>query len=370
MPASAKGLKENFNWFALLVTAALMTIGVLNLSNADFYSGANQHKVQLIWMIVGTVIAVVLSQIDHIIHEKLAWIAYVLCAVALIAVSVWGEERNNSRRWFVLAGVGLQPSEFIKLATILIVARFFSQARVSERYTLRQLWQPGLLVAIPFLVILKQPDLGTALLVGFVGVSMALYEGLQTRSLLLALGIILFVIPVSWKYVILPGQKDRVLAWLNPQVLKMDKRNPRRYDRTIQPRMAKWAVGSGRFFGKGSRKGTQTRLKYLPEIHNDFSLAVFAEEHGFAGCTLLLGLFYILVIWIFRVSAYAKTKFGAQLAFGVGAMIFWQVTINIGMVTGLLPVVGLPLPFMSYGGSSLLTTMLGLGMVWNVSLQR
>lgn len=370
MLSTIKGLKDNFNWLAIVMLVALIVIGLINLSNADFYAQTSQHKSQVVWVIVASIIFVLLSQIDYAIYEKLAPIIWILALALLVAVTFWGVKINNSRRWFQIAGVGIQPSEFIKVPVIMILAKFFAEEHVTDRYQLRQLWKPFLFMAIPALFILKQPDLGTALVVLIIGVSMALYEGVRARSLVMGLGVLLIIVPLGWKHVMHPGQKDRVLAWLKPHVLKLDKSNPRRYERTIQPRMAKWAVGSGRLAGKGHRRGTQTRLKYLPEISTDFSLAVFAEEHGFVGCSLLLVLYYLLIIWTLRISIRARTKFGAMLAFGFGISLFWHTVINIGMVVGLLPVVGLPLPFLSYGGASMITTMCGLGIVLNVSVNR
>jgi rod shape determining protein RodA len=205
----------------------------------------------------------------------------------------------------------------------------------------------------------------------FIVVSMILYEGVKLRSIALLIGLALLVYPLAWKFdLIREYQKDRVRLWLDPDQFKWDSEAKKLLDKTLQPEQALWAIGAGGFLGKGSFQGSKTRLKYLPEMQTDFILATYAEEHGFLGCALLTILYMLLSLWGAHVARTARDRFGVLVAVGVTAYIFWQAFINIGMVTGMLPVVGVTLPFLSYGGSSLLSVMTGVGLMMNIGLNR
>jgi rod shape determining protein RodA len=226
---------------------------------------------------------------------------------------------------------------------------------------LKDLWVPCLWAGPLLLLILMQPDLGTAIIVFLVFMTMVLVGGLRARSLFSIVGAGLALLPIGW-FFLKPYQKRRIWTFLDPDLDPLGSGY-----HVIQ---SKIAVGSGRFWGKGYLEGTQNRLDFLPAQHTDFVFSVFAEEWGFVGCLILLGLYFGLIFFSLQAVARAKDRLGAMLAAGVVAMLFWQVVINTAMVTGLLPVVGIPLPFFSYGGSSLVTTMIGLGLLINVSMRR
>ena len=319
--------------------------------------------------------------VDLRLVERAAYVFWGFCVLGLILTLLVGTEVNNAQRWLRIGPVNLQVSELAKLGVIVALARFFHGAK--ERipggdapkegaYRLRELLRPAALFGLPAGLILFQPDLGTALLVILVAATMMLYEGIDRRSLA-ALGVVaLVVVPVAWEFGgIREYQKDRVRLWINPDWMKLDAEAIKvQSGQNLQSEQAIWAIGSGEFWGHGSRSGAQSRLKHLPEMHTDMIIATFAEEQGFLGCTVLLLLFWIVVLWGMRTAHDARERFCALVAVGVVSMLAWQVFVNIGMVAGLLPIVGLPLPLLSYGGSSAVTMMLSLGLVLNVALRR
>jgi rod shape determining protein RodA len=218
-----------------------------------------------------------------------------------------------------------------------------------------------MLTIIPFLLIVKQPDLGTAMVVALIAGSMTIFVKIERRSLLYFIVSGMLTVPLVWFF--MKGyQKNRILTFLNPD------RDPLGAGYHII--QSKIAIGSGMFTGKGFLKGTQNALSFLPEQHTDFIFSVLAEEWGLVGCVVLLVIFLMLIIWALNVAHRCRDPFGTILAVGVTAMIFWQVFINIGMAMGLMPVVGVPLPFISYGGSSIITTMICIGLLMNVSMRR
>jgi len=226
---------------------------------------------------------------------------------------------------------------------------------------LRDLWAPFALAAPLVLLTLVQPDLGTAIILGIVSISMILMGGLRTRSFLYLVGAGLAFLPVAWQF-LKPYQRNRLLTFLDPD------RDPLGAGyHVIQSQIA---IGSGRFFGKGYLHGTQNRLDFLPAQHTDFVFAVFSEEWGFVGCLILLLLYFALFIYCLGLVQRAKDRFGALLVFGMTAIFFWHVTINVAMVAGLMPVVGVPLPMVSYGGSALASMMFAVGVIMNVSMRR
>jgi len=356
-------------WAALAGFVLLAGIGIVNLRNADLYSQDQYHYSQVIWILIGGVGAVIAAKIDFIVFERLSWVVYGGVVALLVAVDLFGIEVNNSTRWIDVFGITMQPSEPAKVGVILALASYFQRSKRTERYTLRSLWKPFLIIAVPSALVLVQPDLGTTLCIIFIGVSVILFAGVRTKSLLLLAGWIGLAVPIAWQTdIILPYQKDRVALWLNPDQFKWDENRKERLDKNMQPEQALWAIGSGRLLGKGGGQGSRSRLKVLPEMQTDFILATFAEERGFVGCFFLVGLYYALVVWGLGVARDARDRFSALVATGVSFAIFWQSFMNIGMVTGVLPVVGVTLPMMSYGGSSMLTSLFGVGLLFNVAL--
>ncbi len=287
---------------------------------------------------------------------------YVLIIFLLVIAFFVGDEAGGSQRWINLGFFRLQPSEPAKLMLVIALASFYSRKEVADGYSIRQLLVPVGLTAIPFVLILLQPDLGTSLMFGIIFVSMTVFVKLRMSTYVIMGSLALGLGGFAWEQLLKPYQKQRIQTFLNPE------KDPMGHGYQIV--QSKIAVGSGGTFGKGYMEGTQGHLHFLPERHTDFAFAVWGEEWGFAGSLIFLGIYFMLLLWGIYVAMHAKDRFGVLLAFGVVTLIFWQAIINLLMILGFLPVVGIPLPLVSYGGSSLLTTMFALGILMNVRMRR
>lgn len=358
-------LIQNFDWVLLLLLLLLAGTSILNLYSATYairdVGGSRIFTRQIYWFLMGFGVLLMMTLFNYYALERFAYPLYFFTIALLIAVLVAGKVTSGSQRWISLGPITFQPSEIAKITMVLVLAKFFNDRGDQEAYRLRDLWQPFVLVLIPFTLILKEPDLGTALYVGLVCGSMILIARINWKSLLIMIGCFLLTAPAMWL-----GLKDyqqkRILTFLRPDLDPLGS--------GYHINQSKIAIGSGQFLGKGYLKGTQTRLHFLPEQHTDFAFSVFAEEWGLAGVTVLLLLYLFLILWGLNIAKSSKDRFGAVLAVGIVAIIFWQVTINVGMVTGLLPVVGIPLLLFSYGGSSIITTMAAMGLLMNISMRR
>ncbi|WP_020675588.1 rod shape-determining protein RodA [Geopsychrobacter electrodiphilus] len=357
-------LVTNFDWVLLTVVLMLAGVGILNLYSAtsgwDVYSLPFYLK-QSLWLAGGLFLVLLICCFDYRHLEHFSLPAYVVTLGLLLFVLLLGKTSMGATRWIHLGFFNLQPSEVAKLVIIMALARILARTVQPSGYRLRDLWLPALLLAPPFLLIVKQPDLGTALVVVFIAASMLLFAGLQPRTLLV-LGVGGVASACGGWFMLRDYQKARISTFLNPEADPLGSGY-----HIIQ---SKIAVGSGGFWGKGFMAGTQSQLSFLPERHTDFAFSVFAEEWGFSGSMLLLLGYLFLVVWGIYVARRAADRFGMFLAFGVTAMIFWHIVINLGMVIGLMPVVGVPLPLFSYGGTSMITTMIGVGLLMNISMRR
>jgi rod shape determining protein RodA len=358
-------LVQNFDWLLLALVLLIVALGLVNLYSAGYNrtpEGATPVYIkQVYWLVFGLAIMLFTLLYDYRHYEKVAYPLYLLAVVLLLGVMFGGKTVSGSRRWLALGPLTFQPSELAKLAIILVLARYFHRRFQTAPLTIKDLLAPLAMVLVPALIIIKQPDLGSGLLIIAVAGALILFAGVHWRTLLIGgLGIVLAA-PAVWPF-LKDYQKQRILTFLDPE------KDPLGAGYHII--QSKIAVGSGQFWGKGFLQGTQSQLYFLPEQHTDFVFSVFAEEWGFLGSALLL-LFYIgLILWGLQIARTCKDRFGQFLAVGVTALIFWQVFINLCMVTGLLPVVGIPLPLLSYGGSSLVTTMLALGILLNIRMRR
>lgn len=358
-------VRDHFDWALFLGACVLAVVGVVNLYSATSVTKAvlsDAYIQQVYWLVVGGILAAVIAAIDYRHYERLGYVLYGVGIVLLLLVLVLGRDIRGSSRWINIGSFSFQPSEFMKLFLIIALAKYLHDDPKSEGRTLTDLVVPTLLAAIPMLLILKQPDLGTGLILGLIFASVCALTRIQWRSLALlavALGII---VPAVWRYGLKDYQTERITAWLNPDqnILSFN----------WDPHHARIAIGNGGWTGQGFMKGTQNQFLFLHEQHSDFPFPVYAEDWGFFGCLVLVGLYAFLVLWAIRVAATAKDRFGAVLAIGVGSLIFWHAFFNLGMVTGLLPVVGVTLPLFSYGGSSVLTVLMGIGLLMNVSMRR
>jgi rod shape determining protein RodA len=358
---------KRIDWNLVLVIFALNMIGLINLYSATHgpYSKDVEPLFinQIIWLIVGWSCFFLATFVDYKIVAKLAIIIYSLNLMAILYVTFFGEVALGAQRWIDFGFFRYQPSETMKLALIMLLA-FFLQSKESDGpgMGLRELFVPLIVLAVPFAFIVEQPDLGTASMLLAIGGTMLFFVKIKKWILgaVICSGII--AAPIAWNYGLRDYQKNRVLNFLSPS------NDPRGTGyNSIQ---SKIAVGSGKVLGKGFRKGTQSQLEFLPERHTDFIYSVLSEEHGFIGSITTVSLFCILFLIIIRIASSAREKFGALLTVGVLSYIFWHMFVNIGMVIGLLPIVGVPLPLVSYGGSSMLTTMSGLGLISSVAYRR
>lgn len=358
-------LVQNFDWLLLALILVISAIGLVNLYSAGFNrtpEGSTPIYVkQLYWFLVGLGVMFLTLFYDYRHLERLAYPLYLAGMVLLLLVMVAGKTVSGSKRWLVLGPVSFQPSEFLKIALILVLARFWNQRLKPGPLSFRDLLWPLFLILVPAVLIARQPDLGSAILVTLVGGSLVLLGGVNGRTLAWGGAAVLLAVPSAWPF-LREYQRQRLLTFLDPE------RDPLGSGYHII--QSKIAVGSGQFWGKGFLQGTQSQLHFLPEQHTDFVFSVFAEEWGFVGSGVVVLLYLLLILWGLVIARHCKDCFGQMLAIGVTALLFWQIFINLCMVTGLLPVVGIPLPLFSYGGSSLITTMLALGLLLNLRMRR
>lgn len=355
---------QNFDWTLVALVMAVCAIGVINIYSTGFSLGDNSSRLylkQLQWIAIGVCLMVAMFLIDYHAINRAAYVIYAIAILSLIAVALFGHTANGAKRWISFGVILLQPSEMMKIIIIIALARYFDDHKSNEPYLLRELFVPFLMVIIPAVMILKQPDLGTASIIVVISASIVVFIGMNWKSIMIALSGILVMLPAAWLF-LKDYQKDRLLTFLSPES------DPLGTGYHIIQSMI--AIGSGGFLGKGFLKGSQTQLKFLPEQQTDFVFSVFAEEWGFIGGLVLLALFASLIIWGLKIALHSKDLLGTILAFGITALIAWQVVINMGMVLGILPVVGIPLPFLSYGGSAIVSLLAAIGLLMNVSVRR
>ncbi len=363
--ALVRGFRDQFDWPLFVTVAAIAVVGVVNLYSATSAAGpsmADIYITQIYWLTLGAGAAVLVAAIDYRIYERHGWVIYGAGIVLLVLVFLLGREIRGSTRWISFGSFALQPSELMKIGLIVALAKYLHNDPKTDGRTLKDLVIPGLILAVPMALILLQPDLGTAMILAFIFGTIMVLTKLKLRSLVtLALAFALSA-PLTWTYLLQPYQRERIIAYWDPEADILDS--------GWHAHQSQVAIGSGGLAGKGFMQGTQNQHRFLPDQQSDFPFSVWAEEQGLLGVTFLLGLYFFLIIWGLKIASQAKDRFGAVTAVGVSAMLFWHTVINIGMVTGLLPVVGLTLPLFSYGGSSVLTVLIGVGLLMNVSMRR
>jgi rod shape determining protein RodA len=357
-------LISHFDWPLLICTLLVIGCGlatVLSASHSPDRMLSQSFIRQAMWAGIGLIGMLAALSFDYHWLDRYGYLFYGATLLLLLAVAVLGSTGGGARRWISLGPVSLQPSELAKIGLVIALASSL-QRQVGERHlSLRALMIPVALIVVPAALILRQPDLGTAIVVAMTATTMLLVAGLRLRWLFYILAVAAPVAPYLYTH-LKPYQQRRVLMFLDPSADPLGAGY-----HIIQ---SKIAIGSGMWNGKGYMHGTQNRLNFLPEQHTDFIFSVFAEEWGFLGACVLLVLYVALLLRCFMVIGRARDSFGVLLAFGVTASIFWQVLINIAMASGALPVVGVTLPFFSYGGSSLLVSMIAVGLLLNISMRR
>ncbi len=357
-------LITNFDWTLLILVITTATFGIFNLYSSTsswMLLGQPIYMKQIYWLAMGITIALILTLFNYRHLEQLATLAYIICVSLLGVVLFFGKTSMGATRWIDFGLFNLQPSEIMKLVIILALADYFSRHESPQGYSITQLILPGIILLLPVFLIIKQPDLGTAMLLLFIGTTMALFAGIRKYALVILAVLASAAMTGGW-FLLHGYQKDRIRTFLDPE------RDPLGTGYHII--QSKIAVGSGGLTGKGFMHGTQSQLSFLPERHTDFAFSVFAEEWGLCGCLVLLGLYLAIVLWGINIARKADSSFGMYLAIGITTMIFWHIIVNLGMVIGLLPVVGVPLPLFSYGGTSMVTTMIGVGLLLNISMRR
>lgn len=355
---------DHFDWSFLGLILLLCGLGLMTLFSSVYLSKIEIFYKQFAFLGLGLTVALLLTLIDYRIFERIAWPFYIVVILLLVAVDIIGVTALGAQRWLDIGPVHLQPSELAKFAVILILARYYSRDRTAppQGYGFRDLIPVFFIVGIPMILTFLQPDLGTAGMIGFVGASIIFYCQIRWRTLIAISVGFLIAAPMAYHFILHEYQRDRVRTFLDPT------RDPLGEGYHIIQSII--AVGSGEIFGKGYLQGSQSKLEFLPKHHTDFIFSAFAEEWGFVGAGIVLTLFVVLIFMGIDIARKSKDKFGSILAVGAVSLISWHVIINIGMEIGLLPVVGVPLPFFSYGGSAMITNMMAVGLLLSVSLRR
>jgi rod shape determining protein RodA len=360
---------QHFDWPLLALILGILAIGFANLFSTTqplpppAIGVASEFKTQLAALALGTAGLIAAVVTDYRRLERGAPFLYVLALAGIAATVLFGVEIRGNKSWLQLGPMSVQPAEFAKLGLIVMMARYFHQHPPTEMRRLIDLVVPGILLALPVAFIIGQRDTGVAILTLAIGATFFLFVALPWRTWAI-LGLIAAASMVgAWEFGLKPYQRDRVMAFMKPgsgDSLGSDYQ-------AIQSRIA---VGSGGLTGQGWLAGPQNRGQFLPTQHSDFAFSVLAEEWGFAGGASLLVLYAALLLWGLAIAANSKDGFGAMLAVGVVSMLLWPAVINVAMVLGLAPVIGVPLPLVSYGGSQLLTNLVALGLLLNVSMRR
>jgi rod shape determining protein RodA len=336
----------------------LMAIGLLAIYSVSFENpGFNNFKRQALFVVLALIIFGIITRINYGVWENYAGVIYFGGFLLMVLVLFFGEEKHGTIGWLGSSSYHLQPVEIIKMAVILIVARYFAKLKPTDKRA-RHIFISGAYCLLPFFLALMQPDFGSAAVIVGIWLIILLIWGIKKRQAIVLGGIALFISALGWLFFLQPYQKERVSVFLNPGS------DPSKSGYHVLQSMT--AIGSGGIYGKGLGYGSQSQLHFLPEAHTDFIFSVIGEELGFIGVTILLLGFAFLFFGIYRIARKSVDNFGRFIVVGTLGLFFIQFGVNIGMNIGLFPVTGLPLPFVSYGGSSLLVSMFLLGIVFNI----
>jgi len=361
-------LIRNFDWITFSIIIVISLIGILTIFSATRQPGdapqASFYAKQVVWLLISICALIAIISFDYIWLGRIAMVLYITGIMLLVIVLISGRTGMGAQRWLSIGFFSFQPSEFFKLIFIIMLASYFSlQREVLDTFALLRVF--FMIVCIPFLLLFKQPDLGTAVVVLLIFISVALARGLQKKLfvslIIIALVSLPFIGNILWTG-LKDYQKNRIIAFIDPQA------DPMGIGYHIN--QSKIAIGSGELMGKGFLKGTQGPFRFLPEKHTDFIFAVYAEERGFVGSIFLLFLYFVLILRGLDTARKAKDEFGRLLALGITFMFSIYFFVNVGMTLGIMPVVGIPLPFMSYGGTALLSNFISAGVLISVRTRR
>jgi len=352
---------RDFDWVLMGFVLVICALGVMQIQSATEHSKfAGAHIRQIYWILGGVGAMFLVSLLNYqVLLERVHWF-YLVALASLISVILFGQKYLGARRWIKMpGGAHFQPSEWVKLILILAVAKYFADLHERD-LSWSDFLKAGLIVGFPMLMVLAQPDLGTALTYIPVAVMGLFLGGLRWKQTVIVLFLLGLLVPVAWMKVLKPYQKERLTSFMNPDA--------DRQGSGYQVNQSLIAVGSGGIWG--SSQGSQTHLAFLPVPQTDFIFAAFAEEHGFVGALVVLLLYFVVLMRLTQNAQTAPDRAGVFLVMGVVAVLSFHILVNVGMVVGFMPVTGIPLPLMSYGGSSVLFMFLALGMVMNVRMRR
>lgn len=359
-----KKMFKNFEWGILICTIILLAIGLVALFSATQNSDYEEFKKQIMWIGISIPVIVVVILVDYEILAKISPVIYGLSLISLIAV-LFTEPINGATSWFNIGPFSFQPAEFAKIAVVLFMANVIVKLQQKGRDEINRFWKLGIIlatVAVPTLLIIKQPDYGTALAFLVALIFMLYVAGINKKYIITAVLLVVILVPLAYFFILPEHAKARIDVYLNPNL------DPRGDGYNII--QSKLAIGAGKIFGMGLFKGNQTQLGYLYPKTTDFIFAVISEEMGFVVAGAIIVLYVILITKSIQVAKTAKDDLGSYIATGIVGIFFFHMLENIGMTMGLLPITGIPLPFVSYGGSSMLTNLTLIAILLNISIRR
>ena len=351
---------KNLNFLLIFLIILLSFIGAAGLYSAaegSYYPWAGRH---LLRSTIFLFFAIIIGLTNLKIFYKYAYLIFILSLLLLFSVEIIGVFGKGASRWIRVFGFSIQPSEIIKVTIVIALAKYYHNLKFEKIGNPLNLFIPLLIILLPFLLVLIQPDLGTALSILLLGIFILFAAGVKIWKFILGIFLLLGSIPILWNFVVKPYQKDRIISFLNPESDPLG--------RGYQLIQSKIALGSGGKIGKGFLQGTQSYLEYLPEKQTDFIFTLIGEEFGFLGTIFIIILFIFVITICFYISIKSSHIFGRIIALGFGSNLFIYVILNISMVSGLMPVVGIPLPLISYGGTVMLSIMISMGMILNIDL--
>ncbi|MBR5228042.1 MAG: rod shape-determining protein RodA [Clostridia bacterium] len=360
-----RSIFRNADYILIGLAVLLVGFGIIGIYSAGFNSSdTTEYIKQLIWFGIGAVIMLLTWLIDYNVLGKLSYVGYGVFLVLLVAV-LFTTPVNNATSWFDLGFFTFQPSELMKIVYILMLAKILDKTTFKDKKSINKLKNLGIILAVflvPFLLILKQPDFGTAIVFAFITFFMLYKAGISYKYIIIAFLVILALIPLVYMFVLSDYQQNRIKVFLNPELDPLDSG----YN-AIQ---SKIAIGSGKLTGTGLLQGTQTQFGYLPVKSSDFIFSAIAEELGFIVCVIIILVYVIMIFRMINISNTAKDRFGSIVSIGIASMFMFHLIENVGMTMGLLPITGIPLLFVSYGGSSMLTSFIALGIMLSISSRR
>lgn len=359
-----KKMFKNFEWGILICTIILLAIGLVALFSATQNSDYEEFKKQIMWIGISIPVIVVVILVDYEILAKISPVIYGLSLISLIAV-LFTEPINGATSWFNIGPFSFQPAEFAKIAVVLFMANVIVKLQQKGRDEINRFWKLGIIlatVAVPTLLIIKQPDYGTALAFLVALIFMLYVAGINKKYIITAVLLVVILVPLAYFFILPEHAKARIDVYLNPNL------DPRGDGYNII--QSKLAIGAGKIFGMGLFKGNQTQLGYLYPKTTDFIFAVISEEMGFVVAGAIIVLYVILITKSIQVAKTAKDDLGSYIATGIVGIFFFHMLENVGMTMGLLPITGIPLPFVSYGGSSMLTNLTLIAILLNISTRR